>query len=36
MEEKIVTLHSEGKKGVNISKVKYDTMKKALVEILRR
>jgi len=36
MEEKILTLHPQRKRGVNISKAKYDTMKKALVEILRK
>ena len=34
MEEKILTLHPQGKRGVNISKSKYDTMKKTIVEIL--
>lgn len=33
--EKIITRHPEGKKGVNISKEKYDTVKSAIVESLR-
>lgn len=34
MEEKILTLHPEGKRGVKISKEKYETMKKALLGVL--
>jgi len=34
MEEKVLTRHPRGKRGVNISKAKYDTMKKALLQIL--
>jgi hypothetical protein len=34
MEEKILTLHPQGKRGVNISKSKYDTMKKTILAIL--
>ncbi len=34
MEEKILTRHPRGKRGVNISKAKYETMKKALLQIL--
>jgi len=34
VEEKILTLHPQGKRGVNISRSKYETMKKTIVEIL--
>ena len=34
MDEKILTLHPQGKKGVNISREKYETMKTALLEVL--
>ena len=34
MEEKVLTLHPQGKRGVNISRSKYETMKKTIVEIL--
>jgi hypothetical protein len=34
VEEKILTLHPQGKRGVNISRSKYKTMKKTIVEIL--
>jgi hypothetical protein len=34
-EEKILTRHPEGKKGVNISKEKYNTVKSAIVESFR-
>lgn len=34
MEEKVLTRHPRGKRGVNISKAKYETMKKALLQIL--
>ena len=30
-EEKVLTKHPQGKKGVNISKAKYETMRNALV-----
>ena len=36
MEEKILTLHPQGKKGVNISKAKYETMRKTILELLRK
>lgn len=32
MDEKIMTLHPEGKQGVNISKAKYDVIKAAILE----
>jgi hypothetical protein len=35
MEEKILTLHPENKKGVNISKRKYEVMKSAIIATLR-
>jgi hypothetical protein len=34
-EEKILTKHPLGKSGRNISKHKYETMKQAIVEVLR-
>jgi hypothetical protein len=34
MEKKILTLHPEGKQGVNISRVKYGTVRDAIVGIL--
>jgi uncharacterized protein DUF6958 len=34
MEPKILTLHPQGKRGVNISRSKYETMKKTILEIL--
>ena len=34
MEGKILTLHPQGKRGVNISRSKYESMKKTIVEIL--
>jgi hypothetical protein len=34
MEDKMLTLHPQGKRGVNISKSKYDTMKKTILAIL--
>ena len=34
--EKIRTLHPQGKSGVNISKAKYETVKQAIVDALRR
>jgi len=36
MEEKIRTLHPQGKHGVNISKAKYKAMKKTILEVLRK
>ena len=36
MEEKILTLHPQGKRGVNISKARYETMKKTILEVLRK
>jgi hypothetical protein len=33
--DKILTKHPEGKKGVNISKEKYDIIRKAIIESLR-
>jgi hypothetical protein len=35
MEEKVLTLHPQGKSGVNISKAKYDTMSRAIQDSLR-
>ena len=34
MSEKIMTLHPEGKSGVNIDKSKYDTIRSAVLEVL--
>jgi hypothetical protein len=34
VEEKILTLHPYGKKGVNISKEKYDIVRQAILSIL--
>lgn len=34
MEEKILTLHPEGKSGVQISKEKYDSIREAILEII--
>lgn len=34
MSEKILTLHPQGKQGVNIDKAKYDTMRNAIVGTL--
>ncbi len=34
MEEKILTLHPQGKQGVNISKDKYETVRQAILSIL--
>ena len=36
MEEKILTLHPQGKRGVNISRAKYEMMKKTILEVLRK
>jgi Family of unknown function (DUF6958) len=35
VEEKILTLHPQGKAGRKISKEKYDMMKKTILEVLR-
>ena len=34
MEERILTLHPQGKQGVNISRQKYDAMKAAILDTL--
>ena len=34
-EEKILTLHPEGKQGANISRDKYDTVKSTIIEVLK-
>ena len=34
MEERISTRHPQGKKGVNISKQKYDAMRAAIIDTL--
>ncbi len=34
MEEKILTLHPEGKKGINISRTKYDPMRQTILDII--
>ncbi len=34
MDDKILTLHPQGKKGVRIDRTKYETMKKSLLQIL--
>jgi hypothetical protein len=34
MEERILTQHPKGKKGVRISKAKYETMKQAILQVL--
>jgi hypothetical protein len=36
IEEKIMTLNHDGKKGVNISKDKYDTMKDAIIAVITK
>jgi hypothetical protein len=36
IEEKIMTLNHDGKKGVNISKDKYETMKQAIISIITK
>ena len=35
MEERILTLHPQGKKGVNILKTKYDQVAETLLDIVR-
>jgi len=34
--EKILTLHPLGKKGVNISRDKYDVMRRTIMQVLKR
>ena len=34
-EEKILTLHPQGKKGVRISRIKYDLIKSAMIDCLK-
>ena len=36
MDERILTLHPQGKRGVNISRAKYDAMRGAILEVLGR
>ncbi|OGS50464.1 MAG: hypothetical protein A3K65_05855 [Euryarchaeota archaeon RBG_16_68_12] len=36
MDGKILTLHPEGKRGVNISKAKYDAMRATILQVLRK
>jgi len=36
MEEKILTLHPQGKKGVRIDKAKYETMRKTILDVLSK
>ena len=36
MEEKILTLHPEGRKGVNISRAKYETLRKTILGVLKK
>ena len=36
MEEKILTLHPQGKRGVNISRAKYEMMKRSILEVLAK
>ena len=33
-EEKIMTLHPQGKQGVNIDRTKYETMKEAIIQTI--
>jgi len=35
MEEKILTKHPQGKRGVNISKAKYEAMRETILDVLR-
>lgn len=35
MEEKILTKHPKGKRGVNIGKAKYEAMRETILDILR-
>jgi DNA-binding Lrp family transcriptional regulator len=36
MDEKIQTLHPQGKQGVNINKDKYDVIKAAIINVLQK
>ena len=36
MEEKILTLHPQGKKGVNISKKKYDQIAAPMLDLIKK
>ncbi len=36
MDDKILTLHPQGKRGVHIDRAKYETMKKSLLRLLGR
>ncbi len=36
MEEKILTLHPQGKKGVNIAKKKYDQIANAMLSLVKK
>lgn len=36
MSEKILTLHPQGKKGVNIDRDKYDTIAKAIIDLIKK
>jgi hypothetical protein len=36
MEEKIMTLHPQGKKGVNISKKKYDQIAETMLDLVKK
>lgn len=36
MEEKIMTLHPQGKKGVNISKQKYDQIAETMLDLVKK
>ncbi len=35
MDEKILTLHPQGKRGVNIDRAKYETMRATILRVLR-
>ena len=35
MDEKVLTLHPQGKRGVHISKAKYDAVRASLLKVLR-
>lgn len=35
MSEKVMTLHPEGKSGVNLSKAKYDLIRDAIIDVVR-
>lgn len=36
MDERILTLHPQGKRGVSISRAKYETVRQAIIETLAR